>query len=810
MFLRRIDSPVEAKSPVKKQEMILVIGGPGSGKGTQAKILSESNGYRHISTGDLVRKMLNTEIQDEKDRPRINKIRERVNKGELLDDLEIFDILKQEINNYPDSPGFIIDGYPRTLKQAQLFEEKIQPFDKIIYFKLSEKIMHDRMLQRGEIEHRQDDNETTILHRVNVYKDQSLPVVQYFETHRKDFFTEIDASGSIESVAKQVRHAIANDTITSVNMIEFLKLYFSMGNFYKAIDALEKKYGTTNFEIGFTFATLFYVLQNKNYVQKLLTANTALGYQYNNFNVANGHHDLNILANNAFMNGGSSDKNPIWKAIHTSLAQSVGDRKEVNQLIDKHINTLFSKMVFDLDVALEQFMLDFWCDYLFGPKINTQAYAKTREKLLAAIRYSYYDNQLKTLPYIGNLSCRFYGYLQGEQFKQIDKELATFIRECDGGLIYRFREALRSLKSFPQDQVDKTVLDNTFDFVLVFDFIHNAMYESLVAAIKNGLDDAEQRKQIYSNGLRNAFLFPFRSRITQEGITLGGKTIAKGSTVYLNLLESKFTHSYGPRSCIGTGVAHWIEEAIWRQLENKKLHILKTTKIPEREKLSHSLDVPISPERYEVSWQYGRDYLQKILPFYAFKGVSHFYDVLKIHENPELTSYIASSFIKHIEDLKLDGKEKMNLAIAVPELRGVPIASIIHERLGIPLYIIRKQGKTPGPIFSKQYNTAYSSDTLEISADSDLRGKNIVLIDDGIASGGTTLACCELLEAAGAKVQGIFAIINHTYATKEPGLEKYNIKTLFDFENKGVRLVNNNQDDEQPKNQSKRSKVGAR
>jgi adenine phosphoribosyltransferase len=257
--------------------------------------------------------------------------------------------------------------------------------------------------------------------------------------------------------------------------------------------------------------------------------------------------------------------------------------------------------------------------------------------------------------------------------------------------------------------------------------------------------------------------------------------VSQGTPIYINLLKSGLYHSAGPRTCAGIGVTQWIKDAIWDQLKDVRFELLNTTYPADREKMSHSLDVPMSPERHEVSWHYSRDYLQKILPHYEFKSVKEFFDVLKIYEKPFLSHYVATEFVEKIKKLNIDPSK---LCIATPEVRGIPAAAVVAEALQIPLVIIRKKGKIPGAVVSKTYSNAYEDETIELSTTSDIAGREVIFIDDGIASGGTTLASCDLIKKMGGNVALILAMINHTYKEKIAGLDQYPIQTLFDFSSK--------------------------
>jgi adenine phosphoribosyltransferase len=159
--------------------------------------------------------------------------------------------------------------------------------------------------------------------------------------------------------------------------------------------------------------------------------------------------------------------------------------------------------------------------------------------------------------------------------------------------------------------------------------------------------------------------------------------------------------------------------------------------------------------------------------------------VLKTYENPRLTAYIVADFI---EAIKKQGIDISNLCIVTPEVRGVAAAAIVANLLGVPLVHIRKIDKIPGPVLTEEYANAYSKEILQISEKSDVKGRDVVFIDDGIASGGTTFASCKLIEKLGGNVRLVAAMIDHKYKTKLAELEKYNVYTIFDFQDNKLVL----------------------
>lgn len=763
-------------------EIIFVIGGPGSGKGTQCERLQHEKGYYHISTGDLIRDLLKNNTDH--NNPKIQEIQSKMRQGELLSDEMITEVLFDEMQKHPEVKQFLIDGYPRTIGQLELFEKTIQPCDKVLFFDTTEEIMKSRLLARAAIEKREDDNEATIARRVAIYQEKTMLVIKHLEKSKYDKFIRIDTSGTVNETAASVDHAIDQNRMTSVNVFEFLSCYLKNGNFYDAVETLGHRHHSNNFKVALAFTTFFYVIQNKEDVKKVLNANAIAGFQNHNFDVSHGHM-LNINALPAFVDG---KINPLWQGLHTGILHSVGNAESISKLVAKHFHHFLDKPKFSLDIAFEHFMENFWCDFMFGAKADAEKFSQLRKKLISALRYSYYDSKLKNIPYLGTQVCKLYGYLEKNTFSEIDSELREFLAHSDNCLFSRLREELLKNENFPHDQIDAALLDNAFIFILALDFIQNAMYETLRHVVKSGLKTTEERKNVYIEGLHDAFLFPFRTRLPQEDISLHDATLPKNIPVYLNLLKTGLYHSSGLRTCAGIGVTQWIKEAIWDQLKDVEFELLATTYPKDREKISHSHDVPASPERYEVSWHFSRDYLQKVLPHYQFKGVNEFFDVLKIYENPFLSHYVTTSFIEAIKKLNIDPS---TLCIATPEVRGIPAAAAVAEALRVPLVIIRKPGKIPGDVISKNYANAYADETVEVSTSSDIAGKNVVFIDDGIASGGTTVACCDLIKQLGGNISSILAMINHTYKAKVPELQQYPVQTLFDFASHAPVVENN-------------------
>jgi len=181
-----IGPPLQISVPV-----VWVLGGPGSGKGTQCAKIVEKYGYVHISSGDLLR----AEVAKQSD---IGKqLNEIMKKGELVPLETVLQLLKNAINEKVDTAkGYLIDGYPRTVSQGEKFISMVCPVRAILFFDLSDDLMMERLMKRGETSGRADDNTETIKKRLQTFRNESVPVVEKYPSQ----VTTISSSDPVDVV----------------------------------------------------------------------------------------------------------------------------------------------------------------------------------------------------------------------------------------------------------------------------------------------------------------------------------------------------------------------------------------------------------------------------------------------------------------------------------------------------------------------------------------------------------------------------------------------------------------------------------
>ena len=181
---------------------IVFFGPPGSGKGTQAKLLSNKLNIVHLSTGDILREKLKEGDELSK------KLNDIMSTGNLVSDELLNEIITQKLNSKDCLNGFILDGYPRTTNQSDFFisflNKKNLHLDYIFDFKIDLNLVQERILFRSQQEQRSDDNLTTIKTRIDKYMEETFPVSEYFRHKFETYYFELDASEEISKIQKEL------------------------------------------------------------------------------------------------------------------------------------------------------------------------------------------------------------------------------------------------------------------------------------------------------------------------------------------------------------------------------------------------------------------------------------------------------------------------------------------------------------------------------------------------------------------------------------------------------------------------------
>jgi adenylate kinase len=184
---------------------LILFGPPGSGKGTQSEKIVERFGLIHLSTGNLLRQ----EISDKT--PLGLEAKNFIDKGQLVPDEVVIGMIDTCLEKHPEAKGFLFDGFPRTIAQAEALDKllslKKTAIGKVIALEVTEDELVRRLLERGKTSGRSDDtDESVIRKRFSVYKAETEPVAHYYEKQKK--LERIPGEGSVDEIFQQISNIV--------------------------------------------------------------------------------------------------------------------------------------------------------------------------------------------------------------------------------------------------------------------------------------------------------------------------------------------------------------------------------------------------------------------------------------------------------------------------------------------------------------------------------------------------------------------------------------------------------------------------
>ena len=189
--------------------IIVLLGPPGSGKGTQANFIQNKLSIPHLSTGDILRQS----VKNETDLG--NKVKNIMAKGELVSDDLVLDIIKERFSQSDCDQGFILDGYPRNIAQAESLNLALKDIDRnidrILFLEVDFEVLESRIETRSKEnneEKRADDTSEVLIKRLEEYKIQTAPLGEYYSNNKK--FKKINGMKSISEVSLDIENFLDN------------------------------------------------------------------------------------------------------------------------------------------------------------------------------------------------------------------------------------------------------------------------------------------------------------------------------------------------------------------------------------------------------------------------------------------------------------------------------------------------------------------------------------------------------------------------------------------------------------------------
>jgi adenylate kinase len=183
---------------------LVILGPPGAGKGTQAQLVAAEAEIPHVATGDIIRAMkeLDTDLGRE--------VKAVYDRGDLVSDELMIELIRARLAEADTAAGFILDGFPRTLAQAEALDRMLDEIDRrlaaVLNFQVPDEVAVERLYGRAVQEGRSDDTPEVIQHRLDVFHSRTAPVVEHYRA--QGILVPIDGQGTVESVFGQVQSAL--------------------------------------------------------------------------------------------------------------------------------------------------------------------------------------------------------------------------------------------------------------------------------------------------------------------------------------------------------------------------------------------------------------------------------------------------------------------------------------------------------------------------------------------------------------------------------------------------------------------------
>ena len=530
-----------------------------------------------------------------------------------------------------------------------------------------------------------------------------------------------------------------------------------------------------------------YVIEDGATQRQILKSEPILTGFNENFNSSHGlKHTINNI----------DTTHPLWSILHNSVKDALckvfkpgsSESGSSQNLINKLDDEIYLNLGKEICYAefVDEFCLKWFHEFMVGSgeheEINYNDFSSLRKDILSVLDYTFYSNPFRKVPIIGSYISLWRRYYAQNKINHIKAHLKWMIpRLKEKSFLYEFRQSIQTkiIESKLDLDADDVFIDNAFISILVYDFMSIVFKGILLERIIRGtkIDDHD-----LSNILRQNFLFPFRGRaIIKDVQTKDLGLIKSGDLCLLNLVsdQAKTLFSFGPRSCPGQMMVNPLLKAYIKKINELEFIPTSNTDEIHSKKINRSSD---SDMPFIVSKMRGliRDpniiNKKDIIPvhFRDDKIDPHnvpLRNIWAIYSNKNLMADILQ-FFKRLPEMDFD-------IIVAPEARALPLAGMISCSTNLPIIVMTKTDKF-GPTESEDYSRGHTDEKTTIhmykSFEDSIEGKRVLFVDDGLASGGTSIACINLIEKMGGNVTQIFVIVRHNYCILEKEYEEKYLK----------------------------------
>lgn len=608
-----------------------------------------------------------------------------------------------------------------------------------------------------------------------------------------------------------------DETMIIISIFAFVWVLLKTRSIQKTLDILHAMHGP-DFEINLYFKRI-YCLRSRKAVEKVWASKPRTLYGV--FSSAHPYkHTIDMY----------QETDPEWKIIHKAVKKaivSLGNRpiQRLCDLFETKVRENFGKGI-DVLVIFNDVYDEWYYETMVGhnTRMNQARFYSHRKTFLNAIKYSFYGNPFRKVPVLGTLVSMIRCRYGSRGFNAVERDIMSDLL-CDNvyhtdlpnnTFLSKFYAALEEVyadevpwdKSDDSDnhnhknKINELFIENAVLSLLVYDFVELMLKSVLLAKISkakqstNSLLTADDLHDIYRHG----FLFQVRPRVLTRSVEFKEHTMKANSYILADLVHASLFYASGPRGCAGQVLAKPLILGLVTKLN--AIHML--VKSDDRV-VNSDPDTPFITGSI-TCYMYYRDSLNTsdMIPMHTVHETGQIMrNLWHLYANPGLNDMMSIWLKLVIADINTDlsdddgtgasGRSERIDSIFAPEARALPLASMICTEYSIPMFVLTKDAKF-GPTTTEEYTRGYRKDSTIINLyhstgnvinDSNIGGcpiLNSVLIDDGIASGGTLIASAHLIERhTQVRVSAYVGIINHTYCETDANLLSKSVYTMFDF-----------------------------
>lgn len=453
------------------------------------------------------------------------------------------------------------------------------------------------------------------------------------------------------------------------------------------------------------------------------------------------------------INASDPEHKKLKLALKSAITKSTPSLKDS---LVKNAHILTKRTEIQNGDLLEKYMKSVWGEFLFGSPASAtasapataQQFESVHSKISTYLEKTFHNNPYKQFPILGKLSCYLLRRKHQDELNIINAELDNLIRSATDVVTPNLCNQLINYSSF-------SLRETMFLAVLTYDFVYNALYHWLL--ISPGMNES-----CLNEAIRKGFLYPKRMRHDPK----------TGTYYVVDLIEEEEYFSAGKRYCLGQMLfKRTIIGALKSIITGQGMYL---TRKDTNTIIVKSENIPLVVSNHTLLWNFEDSYLKTHIYRGKLGDINEYVHLTQIDKNYTLRAYIIRKLLSGIPEIPSD------TAIVCPEVRGLTHARALADELQLPLCIVRKAGKTPGPQ-SEIRRQSYDCGTgkgkcLEVRKE-DTQYRNIIIVDDGIASGGTALACRKLYKES--NLHAIVVVIKHTYCELTPELCNVPIISAF-------------------------------